>query len=92
MTLSSTATNTASVDKVAANNAIIGEVTVERFIPSLNRKNYSLVSSPVCNKSIYTNWQEGGATIPAMVHKLQGLQREMDLMRQVRGHCIYLYL
>ncbi len=38
-----------------------GNVTVERFIPSNNRKSYTMVTSPVNAPAMYNAWQEGGA-------------------------------
>jgi len=40
---------------------IIGDVTVERFIPASNRA-YRPLSSSVTGGTIFSNWQEGGST------------------------------
>ncbi len=57
ITLSSSAAGTAMIDTVL-NGTIVGDVTVERFIPA--RRAFRLVSSTVTTTtSINQNWQEG---------------------------------
>jgi hypothetical protein len=72
LTLKSTINGTARVGGItsAAANPIVGEVTVERYVPG--RRKYRLITSPVTtssatlltpgqeSKSIWGNWQNGG--------------------------------
>ncbi len=58
--LQSNASGTASIAN--SDGTIIANVTVERYIPSNNRKRYVLVSSPV-SSTLNAGWQEGGAII-----------------------------
>ncbi len=58
LTLQSNAAGTAQIGTSTGN--INGNVNVERYIPSNNRKKYTLVTSPVNNPTIYNAWQEGG--------------------------------
>ncbi len=55
LTLKSTAENTAQVAESAG--TILGNVTVERFIPA--RRAFRLLSSPTTGGTIFSNWQEG---------------------------------
>ncbi len=57
--LKSAATGTASI-AAGTGNYISGNVVVERFIASNNRKKYGLLTSPVNSPTIYNAWQEGG--------------------------------
>jgi len=70
LTLSSNSTATASLAAVAG--SISGNVTVERYIPAHTTKSYTLVSSPVSSPTIYTAWQEGGASTSGYGTKITG--------------------
>jgi len=62
LVLYSDANATGVVYTVATGATIVGNITQERYIPSNNRKRYTLVSSPVYSPTIYDAWQEGGAS------------------------------
>ncbi|MEL1245242.1 T9SS type A sorting domain-containing protein [Flavobacterium sp. DGU11] len=60
LTLKSTASSTALVDKVEGlMAAIIGEVTVERYIPA--KRAFRLITPSTTGGTINSNWQEGGS-------------------------------
>ena len=62
LTLKSNAQTTAVIDKIlSANATIVGEMTVERFIPA--RRAFRFMSSPTTGGTIRSNWQEGGADV-----------------------------
>lgn len=60
LTLKSTSTETARVNAFVGTANIAGNVTVERFIPTVKRA-WRLVSSPVSGTTINAAWQEGGS-------------------------------
>lgn len=61
LTLKSTSTNTARVAAFTANGSILGNVSVERFIPA--RRAWRILSAPVGGtQTINQAWQEGVAT------------------------------
>jgi len=54
----STTTNTAQLDVVPANSKLLGNVTIQRYIPA--RRAFRFLSSSVTTSgSIHANWQEG---------------------------------
>jgi len=54
----STTTNTAQLDVVPANSKLLGNVTIQRYIPA--RRAFRFLSSSVTTSgSIHVNWQEG---------------------------------
>ncbi len=61
--LKSDASGTANIGRISGNLVNANSVTVERYIPSNNRKSYILVSSPVNGSSIRSAWQEGGDVV-----------------------------
>jgi hypothetical protein len=63
LVLASNATATGEIATVAAGATIVGDVTIERYIPSNNRKRYTLVTAGIgSSPTIYNAWQEGGAS------------------------------
>lgn len=62
VTLQSSADGTASIGSIIGTLTNATNVTVERFIPSSNRKQYTLISSPVTS-TVNAGWQEANATV-----------------------------
>ncbi len=71
-TITSDATGTGSLGGGPGSATITNNVTVERYIPSNNRKSYTMVSSPVSGPTIKAAWQEDGTTVTGYGTQITG--------------------
>lgn len=62
LSLKSTATETAWLGTMTASNSIVGDVTVERYIPD-HAKAWQLLATPASGQTVNASWQEGNTPL-----------------------------
>lgn len=72
LVLSSGTGSTGGIATFGTGASIVGNVTIQRYIPSNNRKRYDLVTAAVSSPTIYSAWQEGGASVAGYGTQITG--------------------
>ncbi len=71
LTFKSTATQTAWLGQMSGSNTIVGDATVERYIP-LHAKAWQFLAAPTSGQTVNQAWQEGNSPLSAALNPAYG--------------------